>query len=267
MTDLVTFRDASVRYGSRVLWSDLSLGIEPGEFVALLGPNGTGKTSLLSVLTGQTTLSSGSFSIAPETRLSYVPQSRGSVFTAPIRGRDLVGLGLDGNRYGLSFTGRAERRKRIDTVLDEVGAMHYANVPVAGLSGGEQQRLRIAQALVSDPSLLLCDEPLTSLDVGHQHGIIEVLRSRMERGMGVLFVSHELNPILSVVDRVVYIVGGRFRIGPVDEVVRSEVLSELYGMPIEVLRRGSSIAILGAENAHHEATMGGHCQTEPVRQR
>jgi zinc/manganese transport system ATP-binding protein len=254
---VLSLRSAELTLGGRVLWSGLDLDVDPGEFVAVLGANGSGKTSLLKTVLGQHPLSAGSASLLGEPvrhgdrRIGYVPQQRLADAGTPLRGRDLVGLGVDGHRWGIALPTRA-RRARIDELLDAVGARRYANAPIARLSGGEQQRLRIGQALAGDPALLLCDEPLLSLDLRAQSevsGLIDT--TRRARGFGVLFVTHDINPVLDVVDRVLYLAGRRFRIGTPDEVLRSEVLSELYDSPIDVIRARGRVVIVGTPDHTH----------------
>lgn len=252
----IELRDAELRFGERTLWSDLDLAVEPGEFVAVLGPNGSGKSSLLKVVLGLLPLSQGQVAVMGEPvrrgnpRVGYVPQHRGFGGDIPLRGRDFVQLGIDGNRWGPPS--RRRQRKAVAHLLEEVGAERLADMPVGLLSGGEQQRLRIAQALATDPEVLLCDEPLLSLDLGHQRKVVELLdRRRREHGTAVVFVTHEINPILSVTDKVLYILDGAFRLGRPVEVMSSEVLTELYRSPVEVIRRGDTIVVLGADDAAH----------------
>jgi zinc/manganese transport system ATP-binding protein len=169
----------------------------------------------------------------------------------PLRGRDLVGLGLDGHRWGLPLPSHA-RRERIDGALRDVGALAYADRPVGLLSGGEQQRLRMAQALLGDPQVLLCDEPLLSLDLAHQREVTELVdRRRREHDTAVLFVTHEVNPVLPLVDRVLYLVDGRWAAGPPDEVMTTETLSDLYRTNIDVLRVRGRIVVVGAPDSPH----------------
>jgi zinc/manganese transport system ATP-binding protein len=257
VTAVLSLRDAALTLGGRTLWSGLDLDVEPGEFLAVLGANGSGKTSLLKAILGQYPLSAGSaeFEGRPvrhgDRRIGYIPQQRRADDGAALRGRDLIALGVDGDRLGPGLP-TASRRRRIDALLDEVGAAHYSRVPVAALSGGEQQRLRVGQSLAADPRLLLCDEPLASLDLRAQRAVSDLIdRRRRARGFGVLFVTHDVNPVLEHVDRVLYLAGGRFRVGTPDEVLRSEVLSELYSSPVEVVRANGRILIAGAPDASH----------------
>lgn len=266
MTAAITLNHATLRRGDRTLWEDLHLEIEAGEFVAVLGPNGAGKTSLLKVLLGQLPLSDGGALVAgSEPRrgsnlVGYVPQQKGFDIGLGVRGRDLVALGIDGHRFG-PFRSPG-RRAKVDAAIAAVGATAQASRSIGQLSGGEQQRLRIAQALVGEPAALLCDEPLLSLDLHHQRAVVELLdQSRHTTGAAVLMVTHEINPVLPVVDRVVYLVDGRWAVGTPDEVLTSARLSALYGAQIDVLRVRGRIIVLGAEveqhHGHDDGSEGG----------
>ncbi|HEY2724548.1 MAG TPA: ABC transporter ATP-binding protein [Pseudonocardiaceae bacterium] len=258
----VRLHGARLAYGHRVLWDELDLDVAPGEFLAVLGPNGSGKTSLLKVLLGLQPLSAGTVEIAGRQvrrgnrSVGYIPQQRAMDPTLTLRGRDLVRLGLDGHRWGFGLPS-ARRRARVDEALDAVGALGYADAPVGLLSGGEQQRLRVAQALVGDPDVLLCDEPLASLDLAHQRAVSDLIDARRRAtDTAVLFVTHEINSMLSAVDRVLYLVDGRFRIGTPDEVMNSATLSELYRTEVEVISVQGRVLVVGAyqdDDPHHVA--------------
>lgn len=257
----VRLRGARISFGERTLWDGLDLDIAPGEFLAVLGPNGSGKTTLMQVLLGLLPLSAGEVRIAgsPPRRgspsIGYIPQQKALDPDLPLRGRDLVGLGFDGHRLGLGLRGRRERRARVNAALAAVGGSAYADAPIGRLSGGEQQRLRVAQALVGDPGVLLCDEPLLSLDLAHQRTVTELIEARRrDFDTAVLFVTHEINPVLPLVDRVLYLVDGRFRVGPPEEVMTSAVLSELYRTDVDVLRVRDRLVVVGADgrDVHHE---------------
>jgi zinc/manganese transport system ATP-binding protein len=256
----VLLRGAGLSYGGRDLWQHLDLAVAPGEFVAVLGPNGSGKTSLVKVLLGLTALSSGTVQVcgAPPKRGSsitgYVPQQRGFDRDVPIQGIDLVRLGLDGHRWGIGLP-NARRRRRVDAAIAAVGATGFAHSPVGLLSGGEQQRLRVAQALLGDPKLLLCDEALLSLDLKHQRSVVELIDAqRRASAISVLFVTHEVNPILPVVDRILYLVGTRWAAGSPTEVLTSAILSDLYQTDVEVLQVGGRIIIVGVPDSAHANT-------------
>lgn len=253
----VSLRDAAAGYGSRVLWSGVDLDIAAGEFIAVLGPNGAGKSTLLKVLLGEVALREGTVRVAGrEVRrgsaaIGYVPQQGTIADVTGLRGRDLVALGLDGHRWGIGVPTR-RRREAVRRALDLVGAGGFADVPLSMLSGGERQRLRIAQALVTRPEVLLCDEPLLSLDLQHQRIVADLIgETRVRENMAVVFVTHEINPILPMVDRVVYLVGGRARVGTPEEVMRTDVLSELYGSPVEVWRHRDRYVVIGGEHVPH----------------
>lgn len=251
-------RGASLSFGERTLWSDVDLTLDPGEFVAVLGSNGSGKTTLLRAILGQQALTEGTIDVdghpvrRGDRRIGYIPQQRIIPAGTPLRGRDLVLLGLTGHRFGLPRTSAADRA-RVTAAIEAVGASAYADRPMGSLSGGEQQRLRIAQAMVSEPVLLLADEPLSSLDLAHQRGVAELIdRQRREHHTAVLFVTHDINPVLGMVDRVLYLAQGRYTMGTPDEVLRSDVLSALYGTPVEVFRRGERVFVAGGvEEGHH----------------
>jgi zinc/manganese transport system ATP-binding protein len=264
-TSALSLRGAGMSFGDRVLWSGLDLELQPGEFLAVLGPNGAGKSTLLKAVLGQQPLSSGQLLIGGRPlgrgsdRVGYVPQQKSMDAATPLRARDLVGLGIDGHRWGLGRRSAAER-ERIAEALEAVGASGYADAPLGLLSGGEQQRVRIAQALAGDPSLLLCDEPLLSLDLRHQRAVAEMIdRRRREHATAVVFVTHEINPVLDLVDRVLYIAAGGHRIGSPGEVLSSATLSDLYRTPVDVLTVRGRVVVVGTPDepggcTHHDRT-------------
>jgi len=263
---VLQIRGAALRRGRRELWSGLDLDVAPGELVAVLGPSGSGKTTLLRAILGLEPLSAGTITALGERvhhrgnrRIGYLPQARPLTDTA-MRGRDLVALGVDGHRFGLPFARRGDRR-RIDELVEAVGASSFADQPIGVLSGGEQQRLRVGQALADDPRLLLCDEPLTSLDLANQQAVVSLIDAHRKTGAAVLLVTHDINPILGKVDRILYIANGRFTLGRPQEVLTSPVLTDLYGAPVFVLRAGDRLVVVGAPDAeasHHHHHEGEH---------
>ena len=263
---VIELDSATVRLGGRGIFSDVNLTVGPGLLVAVLGPNGAGKTTLMRVILGLVRLEAGTVAVLgrppaqARPAIGYLPQRRGFDSSTRIRGIDLVRLGLDGARWGvpISITSNARRRRRIEThrieeVIELVGARAYAHRAIGELSGGEQQRLLIAQALVRKPRLLILDEPLDSLDLPNQAAVTALLRRICTtQNVTVLLVAHDVNPLLGYLDQVIYMAGGRAMSGPVERVINSSTLSELYGAPIEVLRTTDGrVVVVGQPEAPH----------------
>jgi len=250
MTPVVELDHAGIRIGARTVLEDASFAIEPGEFIGVLGPNGAGKTTLMRTILGLLAPSAGTvrvFGRAPERgdpAIGYLPQLRTVLPDLRVRGLDFIGSSLNGHRWGFPSLREADR-KAIDATLASVGARDLAERPLSEMSGGERQRLLLAQALIGDPNLLLLDEPLISLDARHQEVAIEVVRKVCrERGITVLFSAHELNQLLGTLDRVLYLGNGRAVLGTVEEVVTAPVLSRLYGTDIQVVRADGHIFVM-----------------------
>jgi zinc/manganese transport system ATP-binding protein len=255
----------AARAGGRLLFADLDATVTAGQFVAVLGPNGAGKSTFLRMLLGLHPVAAGSLTVLddrPGRRnhdIGYLPQRRSFDASVRIRGVDLVRFGVDGHRWGtplplvrrLFDRARFEaEQRRLDDVVARVGATGYALRPIGEVSGGEQQRLLIAQALVRQPRLLLLDEPLDSLDLPNQQGVAALLQRISADGVTVVIVAHDVNPILSYLDQVIYIVGGQALAGPPETVITTEKLSRLYGAPIEVIRTSSGrLVVVGQPEA------------------
>ena len=223
------------------LWRDLDLSIAPGEFLTVLGPNGVGKSTLLHVILGTRRLSAGQVEVGGNGRVGFIPQQRMFDPDLPIRVRDLVGLAIG---HG-TVRNRRPSRATVDATLAEVGASGLASRRVGTLSGGQQQRVRQAQALANDPDLLLCDEPLLSLDYASQQRTVELLdRRRREHDTAVIFVTHGINPVLGVTDRVLYLGPDGHVTGTVDEVMTGPVLSRLYGTDVTVAEVNGRLVVV-----------------------
>jgi zinc/manganese transport system ATP-binding protein len=261
----VVAAEVSARVGGRKLFEGLDAALAPGQFVAILGPNGAGKSTFLRMLLGLHPLAGGSLQVLGDrpgrrkNEIGYLPQRRSFDASVRIRGVDLVRLGIDGHRWGtpvplvqrLVARSRVEHeQRRLDEVIARVGASSYADRPIGEVSGGEQQRLLIAQALVRRPRLLLLDEPLESLDLPNQQGVAGLLQRISDDGVTVVIVAHDVNPILGYLDQVIYIVGGHALAGSPESVITAEQLSRLYGSPIEVVRTPSGrLVVVGQPEA------------------
>jgi zinc/manganese transport system ATP-binding protein len=247
----LTVTGLSVRIGHRTILDDVSFTLRSGEFTGLIGSNGAGKTTLLRAILGLQAPTAGSVELGGS--VGYVPQKFLLDVDMPLRGRDLVSLGLDGHRLGLPRPSAA-RRAQVQEMLEAVGAERFADDRVGKLSGGEQQRILIAHALVSRPRLLLLDEPLANLDLRSAKEIVDLLeRIAREQQIAVLISAHDMNPMLSAMDRVVYVADGRAVDGSVDEVIRSEVLSRLYRHRVDVLRVHGRVIVVAGEHDDAEA--------------
>jgi zinc/manganese transport system ATP-binding protein len=252
---------ASIRIRDRTVLSDITISVGAGEFIGVLGPNGSGKTTLMRALLGLIKPSSGTIRVfgRPPQRgdaaIGYVPQVRTVLPELRMRGLDVVASCLHGERWGIPALMQADRRMIEDT-LAAVGARNLADRPLSEMSGGERQRLLLAQALIGSPRLLLLDEPLISLDPRHQEVVINFIRRfGRERGVTILFSAHELNQLLGALDRVLYLGRGRAALGTIDEVVTAPVLSGLYGAEIQVIRADGHIFVMSqrrnVERADH----------------
>ena len=252
--DLLTLDNIGVRLGGRQVLSDVTFSLRKGEFTGVIGPNGAGKTTLLRVILGLIEPSGGQVLIDGQpvnsknkAAIGYVPQKLVIDPDMPLRARDVVALGIDGHRLGFAFPSR-QRREMIEAALADVGAAGYANARVGELSGGEQQRVLIAHALISRPKLLLLDEPLANLDISSEQEIVSVLgRLAREQEIAVLLSAHDMNPLLGVMDRIVYVANGRAATGSTDEVVTSEGLTRLYGHQVDVVRVQNRVLVVAGE--------------------
>jgi zinc/manganese transport system ATP-binding protein len=271
--EVLSVRGVGARLGGRQVLTDIDFSIAAGEFTGLIGANGAGKTTLFKVILGTTNSTGGSVLIggAPRSRrnplIGYVPQKFALDPDLPLRARDLVALGIDGHRLGFSLPS-AHRRGAVERMLEAVGARELADVRVGELSGGEQQRVLIGHALISGPKLLLLDEPLANLDLRSAGEVVSlVARVAREQHVAVLISAHEINPLLPVMDRIVYLAGGRAVHGRADEVVRGEVLSKLYGHHVDVLRvHGRVLVVAGAGDERSGPHASSDCElnTSPL---
>ena len=253
---VITANELSVGY-EKALWQNANFEISTGEFVAIIGPNGAGKTTLFRVLLGLQPPISGSvciFGKSPtrgNSKIGYVPQRHAVDGEINIESIELVQLGLSGKKWGFGFSSHGERRAAED-VMESVDALDLAHRSLGSLSGGELQRIFLAEALVSNPEVLLLDEPLSNLDIRRERELVQLVHKVVRsRNVTALLIAHNINPLLPFLDKVIYVANGRVATGKPNEVLTSETLTTLYGVRVEVLKdsRGN-IAIIGVEDHH-----------------
>ncbi|HEX7925956.1 MAG TPA: ATP-binding cassette domain-containing protein [bacterium] len=258
-TPLIELQNVTLERSGRAILSNVSATIEPGEFIGVFGANGSGKSTLLHAILGLVTPAAGTIHVfgAPAARgirnAGYLPQHRTPMGDLRLRGWDFVASAYQGERWGLPRIGRAARRE-VTWAIDTVEAGALAERPLRELSGGEVQRLLLAQALLGRPRLLLLDEPLISLDPHYQDAVVQLVRRvQKAHGMTCLFTAHELNSLLGTMDRVLYLAQGHAALGTPEAVITDEVLSSLYGIPIEVLRVKDRIVVVSGHGTsdHH----------------
>lgn len=262
-----------VKFDDRYVLKDVNFKINEGEFVGLIGSNGAGKSTLLKVILGLLSPDKGSVNMFGQKSkkgnrlIGYVPQKVFLDRNMPLRGRDLVSLGLDGHKFGIPFPNK-EKKRRVEEILKAVDAEKFADSPVGKLSGGEQQRLFIAQALLTDPKILLLDEPLSNLDIKSAYEVVKLVsRIARERKVAVILVAHDMNPLLGVMDKVLYLAQGNAVMGKTEDVFKDEVLTKLYGYPVQVLHVNGRIMVVGGQNSMTEGfPLEDHCHASEVTQ-
>lgn len=256
--DIIIAEHLTAGYREKTVWKDANFSIGRGEFVAVLGPNGAGKTTLFRLLLGLHRPLSGEITILGErprrgnSRIGYVPQKHFLDNEMNVEAIELVRLGLSGREWGPLFSSRKEYKKAREA-LRIVGGENLASEPLGSLSGGELQRVFLAEALVSEPDLLLLDEPMASLDIRRQGELVQLIAGITKaRNITALLIAHDINPLLSVLDKVIYVANGKTAVGRPEEVLTSEFLSSLYETPVEVLKNPDGrIAVLGVEEVGH----------------
>jgi zinc/manganese transport system ATP-binding protein len=247
-------------YGSTLVWSGATFTIASGSFTAVLGPNAAGKSTLIRLILGRIQPSAGRLEVLGgppghgNSGIGYIPQRSSFDPELSIRGRDFVGLGVDGQRWGVRLSGRARAAAAVESAIEAVGAGAYADRPLGRLSGGEQQRLLLAQAIVGSPRLLLMDEPLSYLDVRNQHSIVQLIGDlAVRRHLTVVLIGHDVNPLLPHIDHVLYVAAGKVAMGTPAEIITSSRLTEIYSSPVEVIQdsRGRLFVVGLEEEVSH----------------
>jgi zinc/manganese transport system ATP-binding protein len=240
--EAIVASDLAAAYGARPIWSGATFSVPAGSFTAVLGPNGSGKSTLIRMILGQLAPARGRLEVLGGTphrgnpSIGYVPQGSSFDPDLSIRGRDFIGLGIDGHRWGVRLAGRDSAEAKVTSAIEAVGASGYADRSLGRLSGGEQQRLLLAQALVGRPRLLVLDEPLSHLDVRNQRAMVQLISAvARERGLTVLLIAHDVNQLLAHIDHVLYIAQGKLATGKPKDIITSRRLTEIYSSPVEVI--------------------------------
>jgi zinc/manganese transport system ATP-binding protein len=256
---VIVARDLAAGYGGEAVWTHADFSIAAGSFTAILGPNGGGKSTLIRMILGLLPPFQGELQVLGDkphrgnALIGYIPQRSSFDPELSIRGRDFVNLGIDGHRWGVRLPG-TDSAGAADAAIRAVGADSYADRPIGRLSGGEQQRLLLAQALVGNPRLLLMDEPLSQLDVRNQSLIVQLIGElKRARELTVLLIAHDVNPLLSHIDHVLYVAQGNVAMGKPEEIITSESLTRIYSTPVEVLKdsRGRVFVVGLEEEVSH----------------
>ena len=263
-TPALQISDLAITLGGNAILSGINATINAGEFIGIFGPNGAGKTTLVRAIIGTLAPTHGTIEILGESphkasrQIGYMPQGHAGFDSTALSARTLVEASCHGDRWGIPWTS-AKSRAEVDRVLELAGAASYANRPFSVLSGGERQRVMLAQALLGDPKILVLDEPLASLDPKNQALLIDcICRVKSLTHTTILFVAHDMNPLLRVMDRVLYMAGGGAVLGKIDDVVTSQSLSKLYGFDIEVVRVGTRVFVISAESNMVESACDHH---------
>jgi len=262
MENVIVANNLSAKYNSKIIWQNASFEIKSGEFIGLLGPNGAGKTTLFRILLGLNSPSSGDVTILNKKvlkgnqNIGYVPQRRIVDVESKLFSIEYVKLGLSGHKWGLPTPKELQiEEKQALAALKLVDADEFAYRPIGELSGGEQQKVFLAQALIGKPKILLLDEPLSNLDIKRGNQLIKLISSiARKENIAVMLIAHDINPLLPYLDRIIYIANHKVASGEINNIITSQSLSKLYNSPVEVIKDSKGrIAVLGTEEAHHHA--------------
>src|SRR5471030_2582282 len=264
-TPALKISDLTISLGGHEILSGVNATVDEGEFIGIFGPNGAGKTTLVRAIIGTLAPTRGRIEVLglppgqAGRQIGYMPQGHGGFDATALSARSLVEAACEGDRWGIPWTSKKSQRE-VDRVLEVTEAASYAARPFSVLSGGERQRVMLAQALLGDPKILVLDEPLASLDPRNQALLIEcVARVKRLTQTTIFFVAHDMNPLMRVMDRVLYMAGGGAVLGKLDDVVTSASLSKLYGFEIEVVRAGARVFVVSREgNVAELACHDGH---------
>lgn len=244
----VSCKELQIRIGSKIIFDRLDFSIKEGQFVGVFGPNGAGKTTFFKCLFGNIPYSHGKLEVLGQPpikirgKIGYVPQQR-DIFPLNLTGRAFIATAIRGNRFGIPFLFR-EDQKEIDRVLALVDAKDLAQQPLTELSGGQRQRLLLAQALLGKPNILILDEPLNNIDPKWTQHILNLIKHiQSQQKLTVLLSTHDLNPLVNIIDQVLCLGNKTAILGKAEEVITSEILTDLYQTPMQVIKAENRIFV------------------------
>jgi zinc/manganese transport system ATP-binding protein len=254
---MITFSNVTYTVQNKIILDNISFEIKKGDFVAVLGPNGAGKSTLLQLILGIIKPTSGTITVYKEKpgmrndAIGYSPQSKPFDIDLPILGKDYVALGLNGKEFGF-HTPKKDTQRKVQAILEEFDAKELGMKKLGKLSGGEQQRLSLALAMISEPDIVLLDEPLANLDLSYQAEIVRrIYTYHKEHNHTILLVAHDVNPLLSYIDTVLYIANAHVKMGAPEEVIQDAVLTELYQTPVTVFHVNGRIFVAESSGIIH----------------
>jgi ABC-type Mn2+/Zn2+ transport system ATPase subunit len=258
MRSVIYVEALSVAYEDRLALEDVSFELKKPAFLSVVGPNGSGKTTLLKALLGMVKPLSGTIEVlgyrVPDEeyevrrRTGYVPQRERIDPTKPVLVKDVVLMGrVAKRRWGRRLT--REDYEAARAALEVVEMEEFWNEPFSHLSGGQQQRVLIARALAVQPQLLLLDEPLSSVDAVTQDVILKVLREEARKGIAVVMVTHDLNPLLEVSDYVMLLNKTVVAFGHAEDVLNEYLLARTFMRRVSVVKAGEEVIVSGVD--HH----------------
>lgn len=247
---VISMKNLTLGFKKKQIFNNFNAEINSGDFVGIFGPNGAGKSTLLRAILGLIKPIQGQINIfnQPAQRgnpnIGYVCQFRQFARANQLSARSYLQAVHHGFHWGLPHQSSLQTTQ-IEEVIHLTNLQDFIDQPYLQLSGGERQRVALAEALLNKPQILLLDEPLSGLDPGQQEKMVKlILTIQQQLNITVLFTAHDINPLLGVMNRVLYLAHGRAAIGSVEDIVNSEKLSWLYDSPIEIIRHQQHLFVI-----------------------
>lgn len=252
MNHLIEFKNVTLGYGKKIILSNLNFSIDKGDFLGLVGPNGAGKTTVLRSIIGTLKPMSGEIkfhkSKSSRTTFGYVPQRDLIDPIMPFTVEDIVMMGRYSHLGIIKFP-TSKDYLLLTECLQQVDIEDLRYQSFKDLSGGQKQRTLIARALISEPEILVLDEPTSGMDLSSRQSILSLIKKLHTAGYTVILVSHLLSDVANTAKRIAFIEKNFFQVGNVSEILTSENLSAKYGIEVEVIEyKGRKIVLTGERN-------------------